>query len=50
MKRRYIVSYYECGLTQRRSRKFFCELIAYLYKGYVEYKLGEFGKVEITEI
>lgn len=37
MKRKYEVSYYECGLTKRVSRKFFFELTAYLYKGYLEY-------------
>jgi hypothetical protein len=50
MKRRYEVAYYECGLTRRISRKFFTALFAYLYKGYVEYKLGDFGKVEIKQI
>lgn len=50
MKRKYEVAYYECGLTRRISRKFFTALVAYLYKGYIEYKLGDFGKVEIMEI
>ena len=50
MKRKYEVAYYECGLTQRKSRKFFCPLIAYLYKGYLEFKLGDFGVVEIKEL
>lgn len=50
MKRKYEVSYYECGLTKRVSRRFFCALCAYLYKGYMEYLLREFGIVEIREL
>jgi hypothetical protein len=50
MKRRYEVSYYECGLTRRVSKRFFFELIAYLYKGYLEYKFKEFAKVQVKEL
>lgn len=49
MKRRYEVAYYECGLTKRISRKFFTALVAYLYKGWLEYKVGNFGCIELTE-
>lgn len=49
MKRRYEVAYYECGLTRRVRRKFFCRLIAYLYKGWLEYQLGNSAKVEVVE-
>jgi hypothetical protein len=49
MKRRYEVAYYECGLTRRLRRKFFCRLMAYLYKGWLEYKVGNFGCIELTE-
>lgn len=49
MKRKYEVAYYECGLTRRINRKFFTALIAYLYKGWLEYKLGETANVEVIE-
>lgn len=50
MKRKFEVSYYECGLTKRKHRVFRNELLAYLYKGYMEYLLQEFGKVEIKKL
>lgn len=50
MKRRYEVAYYECGLTKRISRRFCCELIAYLFKGYIEYKTKDFGTIEFREL
>ena len=50
MKRKYEVCYYECGLTKRVSRKFFFELTAYLYKGYLEYLFNEFAIVEVREL
>lgn len=37
MKRRFIVTYYEYGLTRRIAMRFFFRLSAYLYKGYLEY-------------
>jgi hypothetical protein len=49
MKRKYEVAYYEYGLTKRISRKFFTALAAYLYKGWLEYKLGEMAKAEVIE-
>ena len=49
MKRKYEVTYYECGLTVRISRKFFSRLVAYLYKGWLEYKVGEYGYIELIE-
>jgi hypothetical protein len=50
MRKKYEVFYYECGETKRRSRIFRCELIAYLYKGYLEYLLKDFGIVKIVEL
>ena len=50
MKRRFEVSYYECGLTKRKSRKFFCELIAYLYKGWLEYYTKDGRTIELREL
>lgn len=49
MKRKYEVAYYECGLTRRISRKFFGRLIAYLYMGWLMYKLGNSAEVEVVE-
>lgn len=50
MKRKYEVSYYEYGLTNRTAKKFFCELTAYLYKGYLEYKFKDYAKVRVKEL
>lgn len=50
MKRRFEVSYYEYGLTERKSRRFFCELIAYLYKGWLEYYTKDEGTIELREL
>jgi hypothetical protein len=49
MKRNYEVAYYECGLTRRIARRFFFRLTAYLYMGWLEYKLGEMANVEVIE-
>ena len=38
MKRRFIVTYYEYGLTRRIAMRFFFRLSAYLYKGWLEYQ------------
>ena len=50
MKRKYEVSYYEYGLTFRKSRRFFCELIAYLYKGWLEYHTQDGGTIELRKL
>ena len=50
MKRKYEVAYYECGLTNRIRRKFFHRLIAYLYKGYLDYRFEGMALVEINEL
>lgn len=38
MKKKYEVAYYAYGLTQIVKVRFFHKLIAYLYKGYIEYR------------
>lgn len=50
MRKRYEVFYYECGKTKRGSRRFRSELLAYLYKGYLEYVLKDFGVIKIVEL
>ena len=50
MKRNYIATYYEYGLTNRKSKKFFFELSAYLWKAWQEYRYKDFACVEIKEI
>lgn len=50
MKRNFEVSFYEYGLTRKTKRKFFFELSAYLYKGWLEYKWKNFACVEIKEL
>ena len=47
MKRKYEVSYIECGVYKKRSRVFRSKFIAYMFKGYMEYKLGYLGLVVI---
>lgn len=49
MKRKYIASYYEYGLTKRKTRKFFFELSAYLWKAWLEYRYKDYACVEIKE-
>jgi hypothetical protein len=49
MKRKYEVAYYECGLTRRIARRFFFRLTAYLYWGWLKYKLGNPAEVEVIE-
>lgn len=50
MKRRYEVAYYECGLTKRIKRKFFFELTAYLFKGWLDYLFKGMAYVEIKDL
>ena len=50
MKRNYIATYYEYGLTNRKSKKFFFELSAYLWKAWQEYQYKDFACVEIKEV
>ena len=49
MKRRFEVAYYECGLTRRKTKRFFFELSAYLYKGWLDYQFKGLAQVEIYE-
>ena len=48
--RRFEVAYYECGLTQRKTRRFFFELSAYLYKGWLDYLFKGLAQVEIKDL
>ena len=50
MKRRFEIAYYECGLTQRKTRRFFFELSAYLYKGWLDYLFKGLAQVEIKDL
>lgn len=50
MKRKYEVFYCECSETKRKSRIFRSELLAYIYKAYMEYVLKDFGVVKIKEL
>jgi hypothetical protein len=50
MKRRYEAAYYEYGLTQRKKKRFFFELSAYLWKAWQEYRYKGFACVEIKEV
>lgn len=50
MIRKYEVAYYECGLTQRKTARFFFELSAYLFKGWLDYQFKGLAQVEIKEI
>lgn len=50
MKRKFEVSYYEYGLTKKKKRRFFSELLAYLYKGWLEYKWKDLACVEIKNL
>ena len=50
MKRRFEVAYYECGLTRRVTRRFFFELSAYLYKGWLDYQFRGMAQVEIKDL
>ena len=48
--RRFEVAYYECGLTKRKTRRFFFELSAYLYKGWLDYLFKGLAQVEIKDL
>lgn len=50
IKRRFEIAYYECGLTKRKTRRFFFELSAYLYKGWLDYLFNGLEQVEIKEL
>ena len=49
MKRKWEVTYYEYGLTERKKRVFFFEFTAYLWKAWIEYNDKE-ADVEIKEV
>lgn len=50
MIRKYEVAYYECGLTQRKTARFFFELSAYLFKGWLDYRFKGLAQVEIKDL
>ena len=50
MIRRYIVTYYEYGLTRRRSRRFFLLFSALFWRALQEYRHGDLAKVTIEEV
>ena len=50
MKRKYKVTYYEYGLTRRRSRKFFLLFSACFFRAMLECTYGDLAKVTIEEI
>lgn len=47
MKRNYRVYWYECNLTNKKSRKFFTELGAIIYIWYLERVWNTYAKLEI---
>ena len=50
MRRKYKVTYYEYGLTRRKSRKFFLLFSALFWRALLEYRHGDLAKVTIEEI
>lgn len=50
MKRKYEVAYYEYGLTSRKTRRFFFEISAYMFRAWLEYQYKEMVCAEIKEI
>ena len=50
MRRKYKVTYYEYGLTRRKSRKFFLLFSACFFRAMLECTYGDLAKVTIEEI